>query len=305
MTIKKICSTLLSATMLASVVLPISMQTTNVHAEDAIDTTTISTFSTPQTMDDYMYKMPITLTATASLGFFNYSIDSEAVFCCNIEDNGALTFGLYSLDELDIPGYMDITVSVKSQEFDITYDAPAWCAYPQQFITNDSTRILKDNRDSIPEYNAETGLSNVPFSSICNANVFVDEDGFSLFIGKELGKWTMTPKTNVEVDSRDRMYYIDEDGYKRYFYEPLSVKINDEVITKNIGTEPKPLSGIQGDVNNDDQFSVADLVVFQRWLLNDKNYVLDQWQAADYNHDEILNVFDLVMMKKAILDVEH
>ena len=56
-------------------------------------------------------------------------------------------------------------------------------------------------------------------------------------------------------------------------------------------------STIDGDCNNDGQFSVADVVMLQKWLLNDGT-VLDNWKAADFHSDDMLNVLDLVLMKK-------
>lgn len=56
-------------------------------------------------------------------------------------------------------------------------------------------------------------------------------------------------------------------------------------------------STIEGDCNNDGQFSVADIVMLQKWLLNDGT-VLDNWKVADLYEDDMLNVFDLALMKK-------
>ena len=56
-------------------------------------------------------------------------------------------------------------------------------------------------------------------------------------------------------------------------------------------------STIDGDCNNDGQFSVADVVMLQKWLLNDGT-VLDNWKVADLYEDDMLNVFDLALMKK-------
>lgn len=56
---------------------------------------------------------------------------------------------------------------------------------------------------------------------------------------------------------------------------------------------------IEGDANNDGLFSVADIVTFQNYLVN--NGKLSNWQAVDYNNDLVLDAFDLCLMRKAII----
>ncbi len=56
-----------------------------------------------------------------------------------------------------------------------------------------------------------------------------------------------------------------------------------------------------GDVNADGTFSVADIVLMQKWLLAKPDAVLADAAAGDLCADGILNAFDLVMMKKRIV----
>lgn len=55
------------------------------------------------------------------------------------------------------------------------------------------------------------------------------------------------------------------------------------------------------DVNCDGSFNVADLVALQRWLLGNADATLGNWRAADLNGDMKVDVFDLCMMRKAII----
>lgn len=59
---------------------------------------------------------------------------------------------------------------------------------------------------------------------------------------------------------------------------------------------------IEGDVNADGTFAVADVVLLQKWLLAVPDTYLDNWQAADFCKDGKLDVFDLTLMKRALLD---
>ena len=53
-----------------------------------------------------------------------------------------------------------------------------------------------------------------------------------------------------------------------------------------------------GDVNADGQFTIADVVMVQKWLLGSGNAT--DWTAGDYNADGQLNGLDLCSMKQAL-----
>lgn len=57
-----------------------------------------------------------------------------------------------------------------------------------------------------------------------------------------------------------------------------------------------------GDVNSDGEFTVADVVLLQHWLLAVPDAELANWQAADLCEDGKLDVFDLVMMKRKLIN---
>ena len=56
-----------------------------------------------------------------------------------------------------------------------------------------------------------------------------------------------------------------------------------------------------GDANDDGKFNVADVVLFQKWLLGSADAKLINWKAADFCNDNVLNVFDLCLMRKALI----
>lgn len=63
------------------------------------------------------------------------------------------------------------------------------------------------------------------------------------------------------------------------------------------------MSGIiRGDVNDDGEFNVADLLLFQKWLLGVTDTELTNWKAADFCKDEHLDSFDLCFMKKRLVE---
>ncbi len=56
------------------------------------------------------------------------------------------------------------------------------------------------------------------------------------------------------------------------------------------------------DVNMDGSFNVADVVLLQKWLLAVPDTHLANWKAADLCEDDKLDVFDLCLMKRALLE---
>lgn len=61
-------------------------------------------------------------------------------------------------------------------------------------------------------------------------------------------------------------------------------------------------SFLMGDVNEDGSFNVADVVLLQKWLLAVHDTHLANWKAADFCEDNKLDVFDLTLMKRALLE---
>ena len=57
-----------------------------------------------------------------------------------------------------------------------------------------------------------------------------------------------------------------------------------------------------GDVNADGTFSMTDVVLLQKWMLAVPETHLADWKAGDLCEDERLDVFDLAMMKRRLLN---
>ena len=63
----------------------------------------------------------------------------------------------------------------------------------------------------------------------------------------------------------------------------------------------KTVPNIIGDVNMDGAFNIADVILLQKWLLAVPNTNLANWKAADLYDDNVLNVFDLCLMKQKLI----
>ncbi|MDE6036425.1 MAG: RICIN domain-containing protein [Ruminococcus sp.] len=66
--------------------------------------------------------------------------------------------------------------------------------------------------------------------------------------------------------------------------------------------EPAVSSVLMGDVNSDGKVNVSDAVLLQKWILGVQDKKLTDWNAGDFNGNGMLDVFDLVGMRKAVIN---
>jgi len=59
---------------------------------------------------------------------------------------------------------------------------------------------------------------------------------------------------------------------------------------------------VKGDVNADGAFNVADLVLLQKWLVAVPDVHISDWENADFCQDNVLNAFDLLLMRRELLN---
>ena len=110
---------------------------------------------------------------------------------------------------------------------------------------------------------------------------------------------------NVKVQANNRNYaaevtFSTKDHSNVLVYEIDAYTIGISADNDGNGTYETLIAqsdnGVEGDINNDGKFNIADLVSFQQWLLSDGT-TLTNWKLADMCNDNVLNVFDLCEMK--------
>ena len=80
-------------------------------------------------------------------------------------------------------------------------------------------------------------------------------------------------------------------GYDLYYYDGSRVSPLTELNSdKNeLGADFFAFDPVIGDVNADGGFNIADLVLFQKWLLASSDTKLENWQNADLCRDSKLD----------------
>lgn len=71
---------------------------------------------------------------------------------------------------------------------------------------------------------------------------------------------------------------------------------------KNLITESNTFLP-KGDANADGEFNIADVVALQKWLITVPDTKLADWQSADVCMDNVLNVFDICVMREMLTDL--
>jgi len=96
-----------------------------------------------------------------------------------------------------------------------------------------------------------------------------------------------------------RLYVVKDTAGEKY---AQGLKFYDNGLQKN-GYYLYTLDAVpSGDVNKDGEFSVVDVIQFQKWLLKVPDVTLSDWKAVDFYADGVLNIYDLALMKRALIN---
>lgn len=108
--------------------------------------------------------------------------------------------------------------------------------------------------------------------------------------------WFMTWHTSF-VDN----HAINTAEYLNKVYNSDYVLTLDEIPDiYNYHSSDEDRSGIKGDINNDGAVNVADAVLLEGQLLGRSPLLKEQAQPADINDDKLVDIFDMVMMRKLL-----
>ncbi len=201
---------------------------------------------------------------------------------------------------LSCPNLESVSLNVKSIEGKLFFD----CDNLKSIAIKGTDGIACDAFSELPSLSEVTLPENLRY---------IGQDAFSNTSVTEL----VIPK-NVEIVGALKNPYI----YNGELIDPLTsdcIKIADKdcVIKSYYDTEAhhyaiangyrfSPLDDIQyGDVNDDGSFNISDVVVLQKWLLSMPDIQLTNWKAADVCIDGRLDVFDLCLMKRELIDITN
>ncbi|NLT08577.1 MAG: hypothetical protein GXY08_03650 [Ruminococcus sp.] len=117
--------------------------------------------------------------------------------------------------------------------------------------------------------------------------------------GGVTGPIIMVEKNRAVIKENLASLYKSADKFELYFDGESEIKVYDNN-SMDIFLTTAPKAEANGDVNDDGEFNVADAVLLQKWLLAVPNTHLVDWKAADFCNDNVLNAFDLCLMKQEL-----
>lgn len=119
-----------------------------------------------------------------------------------------------------------------------------------------------------------------------------------------IAKTTISPVSRIFKDEQGDMFIRDGEE-KNYFMDDVSVTVNGHKVSRTIGTvkaKHNVVASIEGDVNCDGEVNITDVVLLQKWLLAVPDIHLENWQAVDLCKDNRLDVFDLCLLKRKLIE---
>lgn len=110
---------------------------------------------------------------------------------------------------------------------------------------------------------------------------------------------TTVETTTIETETTTTEVETETETTTTTAVTEVETETTETTTTTTTTTEPE---FIRGDVNGDGFVGIADVIIFQRWLLGcDVDHLIPNWRAADLCEDDCLNVFDLCLLKRIII----
>lgn len=170
-------------------------------------------------------------------------------------------------------------------------------------IDLERTRIMQSVRTywkdirKIDEFGIEAPLlDELTEKQILSLNKEISNNDFPALIDTESGGIVFKENTSEKQKFEFALWFKEKYGF--YPYTSLDTEALN-YLEKPYKHLPLYYTSIHGDVNNDSEFNVGDIVMFQKFLLGRDD--LTNWNNGDLYRDGIIDSFDLVFFRKLLL----
>lgn len=197
--------------------------------------------------------------------------------------------------------------------FKMPNDPANRCAVSVHYYSPASFAILTEDADwgkASPTWGTDQEYADLDSEMELLKKTYVD-NGIPVIIG-EFG----CPKENKEIESVNRFLpavcetALSKGGIcpvlwdvTNLHYDRGSYKMTDETLHQallDVKSKYIP-EDVEGDVNSDGEFSIADVVALQKWLLTDPESDFVNWENADMCKDGIIDVYDFCEMMSRLV----
>ena len=267
----------------------------------------------------------VTTTTTSVIGFssFSHNIAEDAMFEVQAVESNTEIFdaecffvytGTYGEKQFPIFEYYypsnDISgTNYKHRKSYYKGAVPDDLKYGDIFVTaGDVVTTLDENTRNTYELDQSTELRIVG-----NCSELMETQSLQI-VDKTYSGMTMPPVFAVFTfhlsDENENKYYYSFDNFASTLGmnisganegDTLSFAVyNDSVIVPVM--QKTNTDKATGDVNDDGEFNISDVVLLQKWLLSVPDTHLAKWRAGNFCIDDRLDVFDLCLMKRQLID---
>ena len=223
---------------------------------------------------------------TQRFGFIPYGTDEDRV----IKD------GTYKINSKISDAYsIDASGETSKNEYKKGTNIQLW--------TNDNDDVFKVIYAGDGYYKIQEPVSGLYVEVINDGDILNTQVNIQLYEdNNSLGQyWKIRKNSNGTYTFTSKLsgYNLDLEGGKTEKGQNISQYFNNDG-TPQQWTLKSLSPEIKGDCNADGKLSIADVIMLQKWILNDGTELTD-WQAADLCEDGIINVFDLCLMKRFLI----
>ena len=167
----------------------------------------------------------------------------------------------------------------------------------------DDCSVILDRKTVFTFFDADTGkLIDIPKRYVNCAIEKFTPDGSILYSFKT-NPCTIGGLYEEKPDYHYSAYMIFPAGVYGIYGDPEFEITSEETdrVTVNCRLKWEP----SGDANGDNDFTIADLVLLQKWLLAEPDTSLSDWNAVDFCRDNKINASDLSLMKRELLSIKY
>ena len=150
-------------------------------------------------------------------------------------------------------------------------------------------------------------ITSNPYDTVIHGSDELDLTGLRLTIGEtDSNGNSISQLENITIDEARKTYditvEIKDEAPGSGNCQIIVTKKNEEISDAASFAVSYGAPVVKGDVNSDNELNIADAVLLQKWLLASPDTTLPDWNRADLYRDGRLDVFDLCLMKRALIE---
>ena len=150
-------------------------------------------------------------------------------------------------------------------------------------------------------------ITSNPYDTVIHGSDELDLTGLRLTIGEtDSNGNSISQLENITIDEARKTYditvEIKDEAPGSGNCQIIVTKKNEEISDAASFAVSYGAPVVKGDVNSDGELNIADAVLLQKWLLAFSDTNLPDWNRADLYRDGRLDIFDLCLMKRSLIE---